>query len=333
MKNTSSDLLLISSKCFTVYNTQASRLNFKMAASLSMVLTILTVLLNLTVSLAFIRLKKYKKVSDVLLLTLTGVHLIGGLFHIPLMSMFYMRINEDFSCLQFYITEAVGYSVVLVSFANILFISIDMYINIVKPMLAEQIRKRFFLTPMALLWVFLTTITFVFQVVLRRYNSYFRVASGAFVISIYLFAVTVQFKVYRETTQLKSRDASLGGGCGQEEIKKALRRIYRVAKAIIVIYSICYVPYVMLVFYEDIFKEQKVVIRTYVKCWVFSFASVIHVANPMVYCLRLKTVRRKIIQLLHLSSVKNRRQPQPQTQSSTSSSFGKVFNRHSYSTT
>ena len=301
MSNTSSPPQLdsiISTQCFTVYRTQASRINFMLAAALNILLAVLSIILNLSVSIAFIKLKKYKKLSDVLLLTLAGIHLIGGLFHLPLMAVFYIGL-DDLSCFQFYLTEAVGYAVILVSFANILSISFDLYMNIIKPMSADRIKKRIFLTPMGSLCIVLTVTTFIFQVAMRRYNSYFRIASGLFVFLTYIFAIAVQFKVYHETIQLKFRDSSLSGGGGHKDIKKALRRICRVTKAIVIIYSICYIPYIGLVFYDDILNEERTAfINTYVKCWVFCFSSLIHVSNPIVYCLRMKSVRQKTLQLL-----------------------------------
>ena len=340
MSNTSSSsspelASIISTQCFTIYRTQASHINFIMAAAINIVLALFTIILNLSVSIAFIELKKHKKLSDVLLLTLAGIHLIGGVLHLPLMSAFYVGL-DSFSCFQFYLTEAIGYAVVLVSFANILFISFDLYMNIIKPMSADQIRKRFFLIPMGLICLILTITTFIFQVAMRRYNSYFRVASGVFVIGTYLFAIAVQFKVYRETIQLKFRDSSLGGGCGQNDIKKALRRICRVTKAIVIIYSLCYIPYIGLVMYEDIFKGRATVVKTYVKCWVYCFSSLVHVSNPIVYCLRMKSVRQKTLQLLRLPlgrNFGNRNAESQQKQTSLSSTIDGTTMFNTYITT
>ena len=286
-------------------------------ASINITAALPTILLNALVIFAVATRRRLRNNSTILLACLAGTDLLTGLVALPFAFLVDLRRllgAESFCSLEkaFIVTVTmVGYA----SISHLVVISIDRYIAIKYPLRYEDIvTKTRIIISITLSWGFTLFMTIQFVLVLlhinRIYSFYSRVNVTLQIITGAFFIVVISWSygyIYSETRrQIKRIQAEQ---VPQEEIQRIKKDRKAASTLAIILTALAITNLPAIVFGLLTALPGSITAPPRFICVIWSWVGLAimlgSLFNPIIYCWRMKNLRRAFLEILHLRQPEN----------------------------
>ncbi|XP_066915383.1 short-wave-sensitive opsin 1-like [Clytia hemisphaerica] len=262
-------------------------------ASVATFLSLCAIVLNLLVLIALLSLQQYR--TNFLLILLNVVDLFSGLILLPSYAYYMWELHQGrLECIFGRTLMVIGYCLTIISCSTIAFITAQLYSAIFNPFGHHRWSRKSNCLPIVFMcWFGLAVLVFLFAFILTVYWKMFKLCVGGIFFTIYVILVIAHKKVYAGTQRIAKFTHHQ-----QNDQKLVLqRRTFKMITTVLIAFGLCYLPYIIFALYIAI-KGINPEIRSFYGPWVEVMAMSSSVFNPVIYCFRLKSIRRKVIILL-----------------------------------
>ncbi|XP_066920123.1 melanocortin receptor 5-like [Clytia hemisphaerica] len=277
---------------------ERSKTNFRILAIFALFTITATILLNGLVVIAMVTSKQYRKLpSHALLLVLAVCDLLIGVISLPPYDVhMWLVSNGNLNCQLSKFVKLSGYSMSSLTVLTIAVISVELYLAIVRPFLYEHVyNRKYYLVLLVSVWCLFLASHMVFLYIFPEdWRLFKRYIAPVILISVFMVIIMFHSLIYSELKRLKRQTTTNPTfRSGQRAHKKA----FLMTTSIIVVFAMCYLPIAIVMLYEHI-KTTSTKIETFVLPWCEFIALSNPILDPMIYCFRLRFIRRRIKQLL-----------------------------------
>lgn len=283
--------LLLCKHAWQVHGTKTSRMQYELMFYTSVFLGLLILLLNSCVVLSIMSQKRLRTPSFKLLIMLTVLNLFTGITLQPmfLTRMFMLFSKGDVSCILFKLHKFTCIVLALMEILTIGFINVEFYLAIVKPYLYESRYNQAWIA-LIVCWVMLTSVTAIPILAFNRRWDILKVSIGAMYLIIFIVMCVVFFYVNKEMKQIlvkSNRNRTLSS-------KVSLHKIRNLASTSLISYALAVLlPSMMIIIYFFCNTTDD-----YGRRWFVMLRKSNAVLDPIIYCLRMKCIRKPILVVL-----------------------------------
>ena len=270
----------------------ASKLNFLINGVFGIILSILIILFNGAVLRTMFKVTSNSNLgaNKTLLMVLSIVDFVSGCTHIPLKGLMAIQFSMDIvDCTVYKSIKILGYATTLLSAFIILCISCEYYLSLVKPLLRSKKQDTYFAIQLVVIFLIILVTSILFHGVYPDKSSLFVFISAFVLLVVYVCICTLYVMIYREMGRMRKRSLSSYAEC-KTLVRNLVRKTLKMLIVIALVFAICFVPFIMLSMYEAICGESAFTMN-FVRIWCDSIANVNAIVDPIVYCLRLKSIR------------------------------------------
>ena len=269
-------------------------LNYQILQICYTVLAALTTLTNAIVLFAFYRLSYFRTNHYRFLITLTLTDLFTGLFVLPVVSSdFYFLSRKVNDCDLSTVTRLLGFALIFMSVTTIVLINGQQYCKIVRPFYQCNLQPwQIFLALFTVWGIFLLILILSLYVYADSMFRHFKIACSVTIILIFCIMCYTQVQINRAVHLMASRENSTKGNT---ESSRMVLRTSRMAKSILIVFGICFSPTVLISVIQMLLPDSVAYTSTYFRSWSYFFTYLNPFLDPVVYCIRMKSVRRCIM--------------------------------------
>lgn len=262
-------------------------------------LSVAVTVFNGLVLAALISLKYYQTPSKFLLVVLAGNDLLHGVTALPLYTV-YMRFLADgtIHCLQVKLLILFGYVLTMMSGVVIWFIAVQLYLGIVRPFWYQRIVSRSRLQRLVTLFliILLTTVIF-FTFVAPTLWRWFKTCVGSLFLLLYILLWATNICIIGATKKMNRVVDTLPQATNNMLTVES--KVFRIIITITLIFGICYLPFISYAMYTA-FIGLSTTTRSYFGPWIEIVGMSNSLFDPVIYCIRMKSVRTRMKQLLRI---------------------------------
>ena len=287
-------------------------------ASIDLAAIIPTILLNALVIFAVATRRRLRSNSTILLACLAGADLLTGLITLPFA--FSLELKRLLNVGPFCHLEKTFNVIILMagcaSLGHLVVISIERYIAVKEPLRYEDIfTKKRLIFSVVLIWAFSLLMT-INEIVLtlidieRGFNSiYFKITymiqNTVGVLSLIAISLSYGY-IYSETRrQIKRLHTEQ---LPQEEVKR-IKKDRKAATTLAIILIVLVISYLPVIIIGSVITSSDTILLPGFRCiiwsWGVTFGMLGALCNPIVYCWRMKKLRRAFLEILHLRQPEN----------------------------
>ena len=257
-------------------------------------LAVASTLLNTLVLFALVTSSQLRN-TKALLVMLTIADLITALVLMPMYAAHMLRLrNGEIDCVMGRVLMAFGYTVTTMTCLNITFITMQLYHAIINPFnhqrwsSASNHMVKLVLVSWIVTSVSVLTVVFAFP----RFWNKFKLLVGGLLFLIWCILLVAHRRVYKETKEIvrKEHDYKTNG-----IVMK--RKTFKMVSTVLLAFGLCYLPYVVLAIYIGIHGINPV-LRSFYAPWIEIMVMSSSLLDPLIYCFRLKSIRRKVLGIL-----------------------------------
>lgn len=284
-----------------VSNATAFGINATTVGVINVTFAVPTIVLNLLVLNAFLRKKKLRKSSNIILLSLSLTDVLSGIFIQPLFAI------SVFNTLDYYPTEIRypcwlvkgsgigGYILACISLATISFISLERYIAIFHPYLySRKVSSKVIVRTCIALWVIPTIV--VLTIFLTEGHDLFFWINGIFIGFIYVWNISIYIRISRQVYRVRRELVRLHSRFSTEKTLASQSKVTQVAGSIIVALLLCYLPQIVASLLRIILRHRYLL--EYVEYWTVTLALISPCLNPLFYCYYNSEIRKEVFFVL-----------------------------------
>ena len=275
--------------------TSAAFTNYRILQYIYLSVAVLTLTTNLSILVVFIKLQYFKTRHHQFLLTLTATDLLASFTVEPLISYDFMLLSRGHNnCNISNATRMLGSTLCFMSITTIVLINGEQYMAIVRPFRPVHCLKLTMFGEIVLIWaLFIVVAFFSIYIFPKVMFQIFKIGFSVMVMLIFLVLCYTQIKINREIARIAAVK-NVGGQANEIEQNRLLIRTSRMAKSILLLFGLCFTPLVVVSCFQ-IFLTNKAFFSTYYQTWSYLVLYLNSLMNPLVYCVRLKSVRRSIV--------------------------------------
>lgn len=273
-----------------------TRQQFQALSYVLILTSVVGTVLNFTVLMAMFPTRSNNRLHlNKFLMTLTLIDLLAASVGLPIYAHYDLLLSEGaFCCNIGNILLTVLYPLILMSITTIAAINLQLCMAILRPFLYDSEPNRQ-LSPPALatvnsIWLLFTVLAVH---VYPHWWTTFRMVSGIFALLVYITISCLHFFICRESRRIRKRSQSNASLACTSVTQKTIR----LASSVLISFGLLYLPYTILSIYTTIFPITPY-INTYFDTWAELIGITTCVCNPILYCIRLDSVRRSIKQRL-----------------------------------
>ena len=261
--------------------------------------------LNLVVSMGMATHRRMRDLSlSKFLLTLTTVDFMISVTALPVYIHYNILLSEGrFCCMVGNILLSTASSLTMMSITSIVFINIQLYLAILKPFIyTRKFNKNFTFPILVCINIFwaLSSITALF--IIPTWWSTFRTSASGFGFLCYILISLLHYFICKESRNIRERSKSNS----TLSCNKITRKTLRLTTSVLISFGLCYLPYIVMSVYTIIVPITPE-FNTYFDTWAEYIAMMTCVLNPILYCIRLGSVRRSVLRLFGCGRVMNLR--------------------------
>jgi len=253
-------------------------------------------MLNLVVFLAMYSTRSSRRLHlNKFLMTLTSLDFLVASVGLPLYIRYDWLLSRGMFCCDIgKILITIVYPLLLMSVSTIATINLQLCMAILRPFIYDAVPNRRLSLPILLGVNFTWALFTIFSVyVFSHWWSIFRMVSGSFSLIVYITISCLHFFICSESRKIRKRSQSNASlAC-----TSVTRKTIRLATSVLVSFGLLYLPYTLLSIYTVIYSITPY-INTYFDVWCEFTAMTTCICNPILYCIRLDSVRRIIKQKL-----------------------------------
>lgn len=283
-----------------------TRTMFKIISSTVIAIAVIGSALNLLVLLATIRDRSFRKIRlHRFLIALTIVDFLLASIALPIYSNFYWLLHEGkFCCLIAKLSLSTTFSLVVMSVTTISFIDVQLYMAIVHPFKYTTRVNQNLMMPLLILldvlWYLLSCLSiFIFT----DWWPLFRSLSSAFGLLIYLLICCLHYFINREMRRIRNRSHFNPALSAQRSCSRVTRKTMSLATSVLVTFGVVHLPYIFVSVYVLVIGGNTPSVNTYFEPLIEVIGVSKCMCNPVFYCIRLKSVRRRITNMFGFSTV------------------------------
>ena len=296
--------------------TEAAFLNYKILQYTYLCVAIVTLVTNLCIMVLFVKLRYFKTRHHQFLMTLTITDFLASCTAEPIISYDFMLLSRGHNdCNISSATRMLGSTLCFMSISTIFLINGEQYIKIVRPYRALQFPPWALFTGLAFVWAFFIVIAavsiYIYPGVLF---TKFKIGFSLMVVIIFIFLCYTQVRINIEISRIAVKDVVVGGGGGKggsiysppsntnannnrAEQNRLLIRTSRMARSILLLFGLCFAPLVIVSFAQFFIRHtsKSKMCSTFYRTWCYLALYLNSLLDPLVYCIRLKSVRRTLL--------------------------------------
>lgn len=271
------------------------RVNLILVTCLALFLAIATMVTNLIVQYVFIvKLKRYKKSSDVLLILLGVSDFLAGLLVHPALAYSGLLWSKNkTSCQSIKYIGFMGLIMMLFSLTTIAFITFEMYQKITKPF-NEKISRKIVLCIMSPLWAMICVIVTIFIYTSTTLLPKLMGALSALSVLTYVVICVAHYKINREIKSVIHQGNATNPTLFNVE---TIRNASNLSRSVVIAFGCCYSPITLLALSSLTFENMHV-FTMYIRPWSLLVIFSNPFLDPILYCLRMKSIRKEVFQVL-----------------------------------
>ena len=259
---------------------------------------IFSIITNAIVAYAFYKLRYYKKTHHRLSIILMVTDIFTTITLHPLFAYWsYILGTGAKGCSVRVVIQTLQWISIFLSAPVIVFINVHQYIHIVHPYLVDHVHCRFWhiLLGLALIWCLLIVFVIVgfrvYEISKELVGPVGFVMTGIFLILCYL-----QWRISFESRNISNRNKAQQLKQARAEDQRLRRRTYRMAQSVLIVFGVCFLPFLTRYILVNVAnKKQKRLFSRYISMWFFFIANLNPMLDPIIYCIRLKSVRNFLI--------------------------------------
>lgn len=284
-------------------STSSACINFYILVIAFIVLATATTISNTLALVAFIKLRYYQKVSEFLLVLLSMVDLMTGLTTDGLMAarfILHLQGEPELSLKIRVLARLTGFNFSLMSVFTLVVVCYEMYLSLLKPFFPPRKVGKIFVYHLVF-WFFL-----VLAVTLLNTDDQiwriFRLSASVILIIAYSILCVTQFRILRETGRIAASGLPNHGELERRDVKMK-QKSYKIARQILLAFGVSFIPYIIVMIFDMIWKEGRVTTNTFLRPWAFFFALTSSLVNPFLHSFRLKRVRNSLSSICQTGKV------------------------------
>lgn len=277
---------------FLVATSTLEKINAFIVAVVTVLITISVLITNAIVLYVFIvKLRKYKNVSDLLLISLVSCDLATGIFIHPVVAYsWFLQSTVGYTCGFTLVYNLFGGFVLTnISIAIILFITIDVYWSIVTPYSERWSIKTCF-TILVTIWnVIIITFSLFAFVFPTTYWVALQSSNSAIGIICYVFMFICHYRLNTEVKRMEdNRNSSFSD-------TNPIRKMLKLSTSVLSAIGLCFVPILLYSISRTIVGDS--IVFVYLRPWCFFATLMNQLFDPIIYCIRLDSVRQEVAKL------------------------------------
>lgn len=286
--------------CVTLPTLYSVEGNFLICGIFNAILTVNTVVVNSGVLYVLIvKMKRYNKVSEVLIIILGLSDLLTGIFlQIPYTYLLFLWSVGLQSCPILIYTQCCGFALMLDSVVVISLITYDMFCKITKPFNYKESSLKFFLLFLLIVCTLtdISVVLFVYVLPTSMWILFVTFAS-IFGLTMFIFMCYAHFKINKEVKQIQENDPHFSQTLNYQMNRKTAK----MSQSILIVFALCLLPSCFIILFTSVIGYT-IFIERYIRCWV-SFVSLHNqLIDPIIYCVRLESVRNEVIRTFFRSN-------------------------------
>ena len=265
---------------------------------LCIIIAIVGALINTLVLKTIFSLKMFKSVDEKLRIVMLATDFLAAIFAaltngVMFTLLFSTQKYGKIICELSNVAYISGISLQFLSLSTITLIHVQLYIAVVKPYFYSSLLNIRILSLILLtLWVTVPiSTTLFFALSCQRYWDVFKVFLSLYFFISYVAVCTVYIRVNKELKILQKKTCVVANGIQQDF--NALKNTKKLAFIVLLAYTFCYGPFVVFAITE-VFWSFPTHTRTYFVRLFVSISFLKTILNPMIYCIRLKRIRRTL---------------------------------------
>lgn len=274
----------------------AARINWFACGVFTLLLSISTALANAGVLFVLIvKMRRVKNISEILLILLGVTDLLAGTFMHPFSAKVWFSWSANIeSCTTFIYAYCSAYILTTVSTVTTLFITVDMYWKITKPFSLRWSDKTCLLSILSA-WILITALVVLFVYVLPEKTwIIFETTMYIYGIMSYLYMCFAHYKINQEVKKMRRVQNSNISFSDLETIKKTAK----MSQSVLIAFAACYSPHAVASVLSRTMPGKFVFMELYIRPWCDCISFGNSLMNPVIYCLRLKSVRKAVVETL-----------------------------------
>ena len=291
-----SEVLTCDAEYFTpfVFN-NTTKLLFKIRSMAMLPVCILAAILNLLVFISIFKQRRMREQSlNRYLLTLTAVDFMSALTALPMYIHYNLSLSAGHFCCHIgNILMMAACAFTMMSITTISVVNLQLYLAILKPFLYSSIFNQQYafstLLSINLFWG-LSTITTIY--LLPKWWNSFRIIASGFAFLSYIIISILHYFICQESRNIRERSKSNATLACNRITQKTLR----LTTLVLITFGLCYLPFSTASFYTMVVPITPA-FNTYFDTWAEHCALTNCVLNPILYCMRLGSVRRSILRM------------------------------------
>ena len=313
MSNESS-ITLLSCSFEKHYDTRQSRIMMRILSAFILVTMLLMALLNgyVVVVMATYKQMNRHRISIVLLFILVLIDLVCSLTFMPVYNVTsWMLSMGRVSCPLHRVVHIFGYALSMLTMLTILFITIQLYLAVVKPYIYQgRHNRRYYWLYLVATWCvsFLLIFSWIFLYP-ERWVRFKKIIGTSFVTIVFTLICFLHVHVHNEVRAIM-RKGSNNPTLTTTSAASANQKTIRMTALVVAVFGCCYLPFALMTLYEFI-AQGGVVSSTfsalYIHPWIELAGISNGVWNPVIYCFRLSFIKRRRRCLLRMLSRKKNR--------------------------
>ncbi|XP_057302804.1 melanopsin-like [Hydractinia symbiolongicarpus] len=284
MPNNATDLMKCVGLDRILILTPLSRINYIIHASAILILCFCTLACNSLYIYTVFRVKKLRESSNVLYILLSVSDLLSSLTRLPIYAYLLAGvISNKPQCFLLDLLATHGFIFSTMSMFAISFISVEVYLAVLKPFLYRRLVKGKVLKVLLLLaWIPCIAIPILVMYVYPSVFSYYRSFQVLFVVIMYACLIVYQRYIY---CYIKKNERSCNG---------YKRKVARIAVQVLAVYGLCFIPWLVVAVIYRFYHSDLIIVFVYPWCIYFVYLNSLF--DTFIYGFRSKHDRREALE-------------------------------------
>jgi len=287
----------------THYDNQISRVSMRVLTAFTVLSMILMIALNgfVIVAMATHQYMSRRRVSTVLLMILVGCDLVIGIAYMPIYILNSFLLSKGITLCPLHRTPQIsGHTLCMVTILTILAITTELYLAIVRPFIYQgrHNRRYYWLYLLVACIISLATILLWIYLFPKRWDNFKKVI-GVTCVTIGILMICVLHAHVQAEVKTLIRKGSINNPNMATSINN--HKTLRMTMFVLLAFGFCYLPFVVLSFYE-IINGPSIFAKTYFLPWAEFVGISNAIWNPLIYCYRLSYIKRKALRMISCRS-------------------------------
>ena len=147
---------------------------------------------------------------------------------------------------------------------------------------------------LVILWiVYAIASTLILMVFSKELFTTFMVSFGFITLVVFISLCILQYRISLETTRIATRNKTQADAEGL----RIIHRTNKMTRGILLVFGICFSPFVLILILIKTLTSHQAFVSTYLRLWFLLVANLNPLLDPVVYCIRMKSVRKRMMKI------------------------------------